>query len=66
MAKMGLTETVAGILVIIGGLNWGLVGVANVDIVKVIFGSIPMLQSAVYIIIGLAALYMIYAMYMKQ
>ncbi|VVC00284.1 Uncharacterised protein [uncultured archaeon] len=66
MAEKDPIEMVAGILTIIGGLNWGLVGIANLDLVKLIFGTIPMLQQIVYILVGLSALYMIYAMYMKK
>jgi uncharacterized membrane protein YuzA (DUF378 family) len=53
-------DWIAIILVIIGGLNWGLVGLFNIDLVKIIFGSIPVLQNLVYILVGIAALYMIY------
>ena len=66
MAKTGIVETTAGLLVIIGGLNWGLVGIANLDLVQLIFGSVPVLQTAVYIVVGLSALYVAYAMYMKK
>ena len=48
------------VLVIIGGLNWGLVGLFSFDLVQFILGSIPALQNAVYIVVGLSALYMIY------
>lgn len=47
-------------LVIIGGLNWGLVGLLNLDLVQLLLGSIPILAQIVYIVVGLAALYMIY------
>jgi uncharacterized membrane protein YuzA (DUF378 family) len=53
-------DWIALILVIVGGLNWGLVGLLNVDLVELIFGSIPILQSIVYIVVGLAAIYLIY------
>lgn len=59
-------EVVAGILLIIGGLNWGLVGLVNLDAVKAIFGSIPILSQIIYILVGLSALYMLYAMFMKK
>jgi uncharacterized membrane protein YuzA (DUF378 family) len=53
-------DWIALVLVIIGGLNWGLVGLLNVDLVELIFGSIPILQRIVYIVVGLAAIYLIY------
>ena len=64
MAKHWL-DWVALVLVIIGGLNWGLVGLFKFDLVAAIFGSISWLQSLVYILVGLAALYMIYYAYKK-
>lgn len=49
------------ILVIIGGLNWGLFGLANVDLVASLFGgSQTILARAVYVIVGLSALYQLY------
>lgn len=45
------------ILVIIGGLNWGLVGLANFDLVAVLFGAGSFLARAIYIIVGLSALW---------
>jgi uncharacterized membrane protein YuzA (DUF378 family) len=48
------------VLVIIGGLNWGLVGLFNLDLVELIFGSIEIVQRIVYIVVGLAAVYLIY------
>ncbi len=53
-------DLLAMILVIIGGLNWGLVGLLELDLVHLIFGSIPILAKIVYILVGLAAVYMAY------
>ncbi|MBY4896930.1 DUF378 domain-containing protein [Cupriavidus sp. AU9028] len=44
------------ILLIIGGLNWGLVGIANFDLVAAIFGEGSILSRIIYILVGLAAL----------
>lgn len=62
---------IAKILAIVGGLNWGLVGIGafakmNLNLVNLIFGSIPTLESIVYIVVGLAAGYMIYEMVAKK
>ena len=59
MAKTTL-DWIALILVLIGGLNWLLVGLFNWNLVTAIFGSIPTLERIIYIIVGIAALYMIY------
>lgn len=45
------------ILVIIGGLNWGLVGVANFDLVATIFGAGSLLARVVYVLVGLSAIW---------
>ena len=47
------------ILTIVGGLNWGLVGVADFDLVAAIFGEGSALARAVYVLVGLSALYQI-------
>ena len=60
MAQLNVVDWIALVLVIIGGLNWGLVGIGGWDLVEIILGSIPVLQSIVYILVGLSALYMIY------
>lgn len=44
-------------LLIIGGLNWGLVGLVDVDLVATLFGSGTALARLVYALVGLAALY---------
>lgn len=61
-----MVETVAMILVIIGGLNWGLVGLLNMNVVGLLFASIPVLVQIVYVLVGLSALYMIYGYFMKK
>ncbi|RME78626.1 DUF378 domain-containing protein [Candidatus Woesearchaeota archaeon] len=56
-----MVEQVSRWLVIIGALNWGLVGAVNFNLVNLIFGAVPVLEKIVYILVGLAALYEIYA-----
>lgn len=48
---------VALVLVIVGGLNWGLVGALNFDLVATLLGHMSMLSRAVYILVGLSAIY---------
>jgi uncharacterized membrane protein YuzA (DUF378 family) len=55
-------DLIATILVIIGGLNWGLVGLFNFNLVDFLFGKMPMIERLIYIIVGLAAIYMIIAL----
>jgi len=64
MAKSVL-DWIALILLIIGGVNWGLVGALETNLVDKIFGSIEWLAKAVYILVGVAALYTIYYLFKK-
>ena len=54
--KMNPMDWVAMILLIIGGLNWGLVGFFEYDLVASIFGDMSGAARVVYAIVGLAAL----------
>ncbi len=53
-------DWIALILAIIGGLNWGLVGAFNFDLVAAIFGAGSAISRIIYILVGLAALYLIF------
>lgn len=55
--KMTKLDWIAIILLIIGGLNWGLVGIFNFDLVQAIFGVYPMFQKIIYILVGISAVY---------
>lgn len=72
MKKMSVLDWIAMILLIIGGLNWGLVGVANFDLVGAIFkgtyeiGSDATIAKIVYILVGLSALYMLIMAFAKK
>ena len=57
MAKFNTWDWVALVLVIIGGLNWGLIGVFGFDLVAAIFGTMSFLSRLVYILVGLSAIY---------
>lgn len=58
---MKTIDVLAAVLLVIGGLNWGLVAVAHFDLVAAIFGmkfgETSALSSVVYGLVGLAALY---------
>ncbi|HET9697450.1 MAG TPA: DUF378 domain-containing protein [Terriglobales bacterium] len=58
---MKTLDVIAAVLLVVGGLNWGLVAVAHFDLVAAIFGmkfgETSALSSAVYLLVGLAALY---------
>ncbi|MDD2935546.1 MAG: DUF378 domain-containing protein [Candidatus Pacebacteria bacterium] len=52
-------------LTIVGGLNWGLVGLGmlmdtNLNLVYMLFGSWPTVESIIYLVVGISAIYMIF------
>lgn len=55
---MKALHIIAWVLVIVGGLNWGLIGAFNFNLVMKIFGG---LTNAVYILVGLSAIYELFA-----
>lgn len=48
------------IMLIVGSLNWGLVGLFNFDLVFFIFGSMTIFSRIIYTLVGLSALVMLY------
>lgn len=54
---MRTIDVVAAVLLVVGGLNWGLVGVANFDLVAALFGAGSILAKAVYTLVGVSAIY---------
>ena len=54
---MKILKVISIILVIVGGLNWGLVGLFNFDLVAAIFGAMSSLSKIIYVLVGLAAVY---------
>ena len=60
-----MVHLVSKILLIIGGINWGLVGVGmllgkDLNVVKMLLGSMPTLEAIVYILVGVAGLLYIF------
>ncbi|MHB0998656.1 MAG: DUF378 domain-containing protein [Armatimonadota bacterium] len=51
---------IALILVIIGALNWGLVGLFNFNLVSAIFGEKSAISKIIYILVGLSGLYLLF------
>lgn len=63
--KCGLAKF-AWLLVIIGALNWGLIGLGTLfggngwNVVHMIFGSMPTLEAVVYLLVGIGAIVKIF------
>jgi len=53
---MKTINLITKILVIVGGLNWGLVGIAKFDLVAALLGAGSALSNIVYVIVGISAI----------
>lgn len=58
MAKFNSLDWVAMVLLIVGGLNWGLVGLFSFDLVAALFGDMTFLSRLVYVLVGVSAIYL--------
>lgn len=59
MNYMKLLHQVAFVLLVIGGLNWGLVGLNPTwNVVNMLLGSMPTVEMLVYVLVGLSAVYL--------
>ncbi len=50
-------DLIATVLLIVGGLNWGLVGLFHFDLVATLLGDATLLSRLIYVVVGLCALY---------
>jgi hypothetical protein len=50
-------DITAAVLLVVGGLNWGLVGLFGFDLVAALFGTMSPLSRLVYVLVGTAAVY---------
>ena len=50
-------QAVTFILLVVGGLNWFMVGLADMNVVNMVLGNVPILERAVYVLVGLSAVY---------
>ena len=60
--KMSSLDWLAWTLVVVGALNWGFVGVSNLNVVSEIAGGSASLVQVVYILVGLSGLYEVWVM----
>jgi len=57
MKNLTVLDLISLVLVIVGALNWGLVGFFGFDLVAAIFGDMSILSRIVYSLVGLSAVY---------
>ena len=58
-AMMHLLKTIATILLVLGGLNLGLVALLDMNVVEIVFGSLSFGVDVIYTLVGIAAVYYI-------
>lgn len=66
MKNLGTLGVIALVLVIVGALNWGLVGLFEYDLVAAIFGELSVISKVVYTLVGLSGLYLAIAALTKK
>jgi uncharacterized membrane protein YuzA (DUF378 family) len=59
-SAMSAIDYVAMALLIVGGLNWAMVGLFDVDVVATLFGRGSPATRLIYVLVGISALYSIY------
>lgn len=59
MNFMKVIDKIALILVIIGAINWGLIGIFNFNLVDSIFGTMSIVSRIIYILVGISGLWAI-------
>jgi uncharacterized membrane protein YuzA (DUF378 family) len=52
-------DIIVAALLVVGGLNWGLVGIFNFNLVASIFGNASAISNVIYALVGLSALYQV-------
>jgi len=58
MQKLNALDLIAILLVVVGALNWGLVGIFRFNLVSSIFGDMSFLSIVIYDLVGLSAVYL--------
>lgn len=58
MNQLNSFDWIALILVIIGGINWGIYGIWGYDLVAIIFSSVAIIARIIYVLVGLSAVYL--------
>lgn len=62
---MKVIDTIALVLIIIGAINWGLVGIFNFNLVDAIFGAMSVINRIIYILVGISGLWAIKLLFDK-
>lgn len=63
---MKIIDTIALILIIIGAINWGLIGIFNFNLVDTLFGTMSVLSRIIYTLVGISGLWGIKLLFDKD
>ena len=63
---MKVIDTIALILIIIGTINWGLIGIFNFNLVDTLFGTMSVLSQIIYTLVGISGLWGIKLLFDKD
>lgn len=66
MKKLSELERATAIFVLIGAINWGLVGAFGFNVILVMFNTSPVLERVVQIVIGLSGVFWLYKLLMAK
>jgi len=62
MKKMSSLDWLTWVLVVVGALNWGFIGLSNLNVVEAVLGAGTALTQFAYILIGLSGVYSLWVM----
>ena len=63
---MKVIDTIALILIIIGAINWGLIGIFNFNLDDTLFGTMSVLSRIIYTLVGISGLWGIKLLFNKD
>jgi uncharacterized membrane protein YuzA (DUF378 family) len=63
---MKIIDKIALALIIIGAINWGLIGIFNFNLVDTIFGVMSIISRIIYILVGLSGLWAIRLLFVNN
>jgi len=66
MGKFNILDWIAFIIMVIGGLVWGLIGFFDFNLITTIFGDETVISRIIYAVVGIAALYLLIVAITKQ
>lgn len=63
---MRIIDKIALVLVIIGAINWGLIGIFSFNLVDTLFGTMSIISRIIYILVGISGLWCIKGLFSTE